>query len=93
MKISQFVKDNISNLEHFIEQNGWPIRVREIESAALQKYVPEAFTMVDDLLHCDAKKIPSKVMAAFWKFKYLESKEDANKMYNAIDEAYTKANS
>jgi len=91
MKISQFVKDNISNLEHFIEQKGWPIRTRESEYKPLIELLPEAFSMKDDLLHCNVKKIPTKVLVEFWKFKYMEARDDANKLYNIIDEAHRKA--
>lgn len=91
MKISKFVEDNISNLEHFIEDRGYPIRTRESESAPLLKYIPQAFQMKDGLLHCDKNKIPAKVMAEFWKFKYKESREDANKLYNIIEDAHRKA--
>lgn len=93
MKISQFVADNIANLEHFIEQGGYPIRTRVQESAPLIKHLPKAFKMKDGLLYGDKTKISSKVMAAFWKFKYEEAKGDANKLYNAIEEAHRKANS
>lgn len=93
MKISQFIKDNISNLEHFIEDSGYPIRTRTEESEPLIRLLPKAFQMKDGLLHGDKTKIPANVMAAFWKFKYMEAKSDANKLYNAIDDAYRKANS
>lgn len=91
MKIEKFVKDNISNLEHFIEQKGWPVTYRENETVDLIK-IP-GFSIKDGILHCDTKKIPTKIIAAFWKFKYMEAKSDANKLYNAIQEAYNKANS
>ena len=93
MKIQQFVEDNIANLEHFIEQGGWPIRSRQQEIAPLLKYLPKAFTMKDGLLSCNVKKIPAKVLAAFWKFKFEEARRDGNKLYNAIEEAHRKANS
>lgn len=93
MKISQFVEENIANLEHFIEDRGYPIRTRQQEAAPLLKYLPKAFQMKDGLLHGDKKKIPAKVMAEFWKFKYKEARSDSNKLYNAIEEAHRKANS
>lgn len=93
MKLTEFISNNISNLEHFIEQGGYPINTHERERKELLEHLPQAFKMDAGLLHCDTSKIPSKVMAAFWKYKYMEALQDANRMRDAIDEAYRKVNS
>lgn len=91
MKTSEFVKVHIGTLEHFIEQKGWPIRLRDSEIKDLSNV--NGFTVKDGLVSCEPKKLPPRVLAEFWKFKYMEAKSDANKLYNAIDDAYRKANS
>lgn len=93
MKTSEFITNNICNLEHFLEQGAYPIRFRQSEVVDLLKYQPDAFRIEGDLLHCNPKKISAKVLAAFWKFKYMEAKGDANKLYNIISEAARKADS
>jgi hypothetical protein len=93
MKVKDWVVEHIGTLEHFIEQGAYPIRIRADELASLESMLPKAFKTKDGITSCNVKEIPSKVMAIFWKIKYEEAKSDANKMYNAIDEAYRKANS
>jgi hypothetical protein len=92
MKTSEFVKEYIGTLEHFIEQSGWPIRVDQQEAVALSKVIP-ALTLKDGLLSMNPKKkFPDNILAEFWKLKYGEALAESNKLYRLIEDAHRGAN-
>lgn len=93
MKVKDWVIENMSTLEHFIEQGAWPIRLSGLESTGLEVMLPEAFKTKDGVTTCNVKKIPNKVLAIFYKIKYEEAQAEANKLYSIIQEAAHKADS
>jgi len=92
MQYKRFVKSHLSTLEHFIEQNGWPLAIRDknngvstVEAEEICRY-SSAFFIQDNLLKFDKdKKVPAPIMAEFYKIKYLEAKKELQRIFKITD--------
>jgi hypothetical protein len=81
---------HIGDLDHFLAQGGYPVRLseerRELIKLCSWLHVNEAGLVARN----EKEKIPSSLLAAYWKFRFDEADRDYNRLANAIEELYRK---
>lgn len=70
MKVEEFVKNNLDNLEHFIEQGAWPLGLSTDKHDLLKL---KAFTLDSKNRIVKIGEFHPRLLAAFYKFKYEET--------------------
>ena len=87
MTNKQIVEEFLPELEHFIEQGGWPIRIMRPRGERICRKIPALQINNDGLLQKDPScSFNEGILAEYYKFKYKESVEMYDKLYNKVAE-------
>lgn len=85
MKNEQIVKEFLGEIEHFVDQGGWPIKIDKKKGHRICRAIPALCIDEDGRLARDTTHdFDDGLIAALYKFRYEEIREQYDNLYSRV---------